>query len=396
MELDKYVCLLTDSFPPSVDGVSCAVLNYAKCLQKHVGNVAVIAPKSVAFDQDHYPFDVFRYPSIKLFSKTGYPFGVPFSRSLMKEFVEKCPNLLHVHSPTNCTYLARFMRMKHKIPIILTYHTKYDIEIASHFSNGIVQNMLSRLLLNNISTCDDVWAVSRGAAENLRTIGYTGEITIIPNGVDIRCEKKNSKVVRELKFKNNIPIDIPLFLYVGRLRWYKGIKTILDAIKEYHSVNDDYRMVFIGVGQDQQKIEEYAKNLGIRHRVIFLGMISDRKMLQAWYWSATLFLFPSTFDTDGLVVKEAAACYLPSILIRNSSAAEKIVDGKNGFLIDNNSKAMAAKLIELTRQPKAIYYAGHEAATSLFMSWDQVVAKAYSRYNTIMDRYYKSSGIRKQ
>ena len=58
-------------------------------------------------------------------------------------------------------------------------------------------------------------------------------------------------------------------------------------------------------------------------------------------------LFPSIFDTDGLVVKEAAAKGTPSLVIKNTGAAEQIEDGVNGWALDNDIDAFADKIEEL-------------------------------------------------
>ena len=57
------VCLLNDSFPPVIDGVSNAVINYAEIIQRKYGNVVIGTPKVPEY-VDNYPFPVYRYPSI--------------------------------------------------------------------------------------------------------------------------------------------------------------------------------------------------------------------------------------------------------------------------------------------------------------------------------------------
>ena len=60
----------------------------------------------------------------------------------------------------------------------------------------------------------------------------------------------------------------------------------------------------------------YSKELGLDDCVFFTSPKYDRTVIRAWYCRADLFLFPSTFDTNGLVVREAAACELASVLVR--------------------------------------------------------------------------------
>ncbi|MBQ1491819.1 MAG: glycosyltransferase, partial [Blautia sp.] len=98
-----------------------------------------------------------------------------------------------------------------------------------------------------------------------------------------------------------------------------------------------------------------------------------------------LFLFPSTFDTNGLVVREAAACGLASVLIRDSCAAEGITDGRNGFIIEENAASMAALLAKVGRDLPYLHEVGSHAMEEIYLSWQSCVAKAYDRYQFILE-----------
>ena len=64
-------------------------------------------------------------------------------------------------------------------PLVLTYHTKYDIDIAKAVKRRLLQESAIRALVQNVNACDEVWVVSRGAGENLRSLGYEGEYTVM-------------------------------------------------------------------------------------------------------------------------------------------------------------------------------------------------------------------------
>ena len=91
-----------------------------------------------------------------------------------------------------------------------------------------------------------------------------------------------------------------------------------------------------------------------------------------------MFLFPSSYDTNGLVVREAAACDLAAVLIDGSCAAEGVTDGVDGFLIDENAGSMAAKLQEICKQPECMAQVGCQAGDRLYLSWGD--ADGYSLY----------------
>lgn len=110
-------------------------------------------------------------------------------------------------------------------------------------------------------------------------------------------------------------------------------------------------------------------------------------MIRTWYCRADLFLFPSTFDTNGLVVREAAACGLASVLVEGSCAAEDVTDGRNGFLIEENAESMAQMLRRLLPQPALTRQVGENAQRELYLSWEDSVARACARYEVVLDNF---------
>ena len=150
-------------------------------------------------------------------------------------------------------------------------------------------------------------------------------------------------------------------------------------------------MVFVGKGPDRELLEDRARALGLMDsaagpdRCFFTGPIYDRDVLRAWNTRADLFLFPSTFDTNGLVVREAAACGLGSVLIRGSCAAEGVTDGLNGFTIDETPEALAALLEKVSGDLGFLRQVGDRAMEELYLSWKDCVARAYERYQVILE-----------
>ena len=86
-------------------------------------------------------------------------------------------------------------------------------------------------------------------------------------------------------------------------------------------------------------------------------------------------------------MREAAACSLASVLIAGSCAAEDAVDGVSGFLIEENAESMAAKLAELCQKPEVIRAVGEGALRELYISWDDAVANACRRYETVIEKH---------
>ena len=385
--MKKTICLLNDAFPPILDGVANAVCNYAKIIEQNHGHSLVVTPQMPGSDDSAYVFSVVRYPSIDTRKLFGYVTGYPFSPEAAHEVEAQRVSLLHTHCPVTSCLLARQLAEAYELPLVLTWHTKYDIDIANAVKSKVLQEGALQALLRNVNACDEIWTVSKGAGENLRSIGYEGNYIVMPNGVDLPREKVSPDYIEKVTASYDLPSGVPCFLFIGRLMWYKGLRIILDALKALDNDGVDFRMVFVGGGGNEREVRAYASELGLGNKVIFTGPISDREELRAWYSRADLFLFPSTFDTNGLVVKEAAASDTASVIIAESCASEGVTDNRNGFLIEENADSLAAKLKELCDSPERMKEVGKGAGDELYISWEDAVARAYDRYEVVIDNY---------
>ena len=383
--MENAICLLNDSFPPVIDGVANAVMNYAKNLSSDEESSVVITPDYPGADDSQFPYPVLRYPSLDLRKSTGYTAGIPFAPELLRSLEPYHVQLLHSHCPIVSTMLARELRQVLDVPLILTYHTKFDIDIANIMHSRALQEASKRALLENINACDEVWAVSQGAADNLRSLGYEGECVIMHNGVDLPRGRVRQAQIDAVTEGFDLPAQVPVYLFVGRIMWYKGLRIILDALAALDQEKRDFRMVFVGGGGDFDQVKAYSEKLGLAKKVFFAGPVHQREALRAWYCRADLFLFPSTFDTNGLVVREAAACALGSVLIAGSCAAEGVTNERNGLLIEENAQSLAHCLCGLSKEAMSLI--GSYAQKELYLSWEDAVKAARERYQVVIDRY---------
>ena len=381
------ICLLNDSFPPVIDGVSNAVVNYAENIEARHGHAIVATPAVPGADDSGFSFPVLRYPSIDTRKLVGYVAGYPFSPETAYRVREEGVDLLHLHCPVASALLARQLREAEDLPLVMTYHTKFDIDVANAIHSKVLQEGAIRALVQNISACDEVWAVSRGAGENLRSLGYEGDYIVMANGVDLPRGAVSDEAMQAAAGDYDLPAGVPVFLFVGRLMWYKGLRIILDALKTLQQEGSGFRMVFVGDGTDGPEVRSYAHELGLDGVCFFTGAIGDRETLRAWYSRADLFLFPSTFDTNGLVVREAAACGTATVMIAGSCAAEDVTADRNGFCIEENAASMAAKLRELCAAPETMARVGEAAQRELYLSWEDAVDRAAERYEIVIDAW---------
>lgn len=378
------VIILNESFPPLIDGVSNVVLNYANRLYS-LGHSPVVVTTRVLKAKDDYAYPVLRYQAVYLGRNLEYPVGNPYAPGIVKRILKQQPQILHVHSPFISSVVAKRVKKKTGCPIVTTYHTKFDIEFNTRTKFEPFRRFARWLLIRNMNDSDEVWVVSTGAGENLRGLGYEGEYVVMPNGTDFPLGRAPERAVEEIGRKHGVGPDELVFLYVGRLRWYKNIRLILDALRTVKDCGITFRFLLVGKGKDGGEIKSYAKKLGLEREVEMCGPCSDRDMLKAYYSRADLFVFPSTFDTFGLVVKEAAACECPSVLVKDSCAADGVIDGRNGYLAEEDAGELAQTILRAVEDRDRLKEVGRAAAKELYYSWDEAIRDAVARYENLIN-----------
>ncbi len=383
------VCLMNDSFPPVIDGVATAMYNYAEIINDKLGYSTVVTPDYPGAE-DNFPFPVVRYKSLSITEKIcSYRMGYPFSASKLDSLTGSGFDIIHSHCPFASMVMARVLRIKTGIPIVFTYHTKFDIDIRRALPTKLMQDKAIKLIVANMSAADEVWTVSEGARQNLIDIGYVEtddrRIRIMENGVDFPRGRADADDVALLRAELGLEGHGPVFLFVGRLLWYKGIKQILDSLKLLQERGVEFRMLIVGDGADRGEIEEYTRQLGLDGLVLFTGAIYDREELRVYYTAGDLFIFPSLYDTNGIVVREAAACGVPSLLIEGSCAAEGITHRRTGILAANTPEALAVELQFAAEHLDEVHQMGDHAMNEVYMSWETSVRNAYRRYGEIIE-----------
>lgn len=377
--------IAADAIPPTVDGIANVADNYAKYISKNHGEAIMLTPRNPNQRGRRYPYPVYHYRSwlYPPMKKEGYRIGWPFKGYIREEVRALHCDLYHSHCPLASSYLIKLALKKQKVPYVLTYHTKYEYDINKRIPTKWAKNYAKNFIRKLIELADDVWVTSEGTVDSLRNIGYTGAYHVMPNGVDFSRGRAPQEAIERFKTIYNVRNGCPTFLFVGRMMWYKNLRLTLETCQVLQAKGIDFQLIMAGMGPDLHAIQRAVRRMGLSGKVIFTGKITDREELRACYSSADLFLFPSTFDTNGLVVREAAACMCPSLLVRGSCAAEGVEDGVTGLLCEETTQSMVETILQILPQPEMLKTLGKNAYDHIYLSWEDAVAMAYRRYETI-------------
>ncbi len=377
-----------DTFSPVVDGAVNVVRNYADQLNK-TDTCVVAAPKPARKQKyrDEETYKVLRCNSLS--APEGYRNALPFTdRKFKKALKAEKFDIIHVHSPF---VLGRFcvkFAKKHRIPVVVTLHTKYKLDFIRTLHNfRPLVNFMMRFIMKPIKRADEVWTVSRTAIDTLREYGYKGDVKVVKSGTDFRYPDNAEELIDKINAAHGLAGQKNVFLFVGRVAMYKNLDIVIDALKIVKDSGTDFKMIMVGGGFDLKIFKERVEKAGLTENFIFTGAMTDRNLLQGYYLRSDLFLFPSTFDTCSLVSIEAAAHKLPTLVVKGSCPAENVKDGENGFLSEENGEDFAKNILRAISDGKALKEAGENAYKTIYRTWEDTAEELKTEYARIIEEY---------
>jgi 1,2-diacylglycerol 3-alpha-glucosyltransferase len=376
----------SESFPPIMDGVSLTVRNYVAELSRTLGPTYAVFP-SIPRCREPRHGGAYQYFSLPLAFRPPYRLGLPrLDLSLRVELQRVRFDLVHAHSPFSAGRLALRLARHRGIPIVATFHSKYRDNFERVVPIGPVVDWGVHRVVEFYEAVDEVWVPTQAALETLREYGYRGSAEVVRNGVDLEpSTHKESLRAQGERLLSIHPGDF-LFLYVGQLAWEKNLALLVRSLGAARGKGKPFRVAFIGEGYAAGALKALVARMGLSGCATFTGVVRDRAALASCYARADCFLFPSRYDTNGLVVIEAAAFGVPALLTRDSDAAEGVEDGINGFLAAASAQAYAAKLRWLLAHPDAVAGAGAGARLSLYRSWRTAAGEVRDRYIRLLRR----------
>jgi glycosyltransferase involved in cell wall biosynthesis len=219
-----------------------------------------------------------------------------------------------------------------------------------------------------------VIAVSGGLVADLVAMGVPGErIRIVMNGVD--TDQFAPGPANRAHF--GLPLDGSMGLFIGDIRTSrKNLETVLKALCDVPTL----RLAVAGPTAGSP-YPSMARDLGIDDRVHFLGKVTEVPSLMR---SVDLFIFPSRYEAHPLVLLEAMASGVPSV-VSNTFGAEEFL-GSGGIILSdpNDAQALSVKLLELLEDPALRNRMGVAARRQAEqMQWSHMAARYMEIYREI-------------
>lgn len=177
----------------------------------------------------------------------------------------------------------------------------------------------------------------------------------------------------------------PLILFVGRLRYYKGLEYLLEAMRDIEAT-----LLVIGSGPMAAEWQALARNWGLQGRVHFLGEVADDE-LPAYYQAAGVFVLPASHRSEafGLVQLEAMAAGKPVVSTELGTGTSFVnQDGLTGFVVPpRDAQALAQRVNRLLEDPELRRSMGEHGRQRVLKDFtvDRMVDGVVRAYESVLD-----------
>lgn len=350
------VGLFTESYDPIINGVSTSVRTLAAELEVAGHEPVIVAPRFAGFSDENGDFPVLRLPSWRTVFNPVNPIVPPPLGNAHPPAVLRDVrfDVVHTQQPFGMGRHGRAQARRLRVPLLSTFHTLYN-EYTHYFPflpKPMTQALLARVLRDYYNSCDLVAVPSRAAGRALEALGVTRAIHVVPTGVPA-APAVIPAAVEQTRRSFDLLADTPILLYVGRVAREKNMDLLVDAHARLLEMDAKERgtqerpiLLLVGSGPYAEACRRRVRAAGIESWVRFAGFLK-RDQLAPIYAAATLFVFPSSTETQGVVLSEAQSHGLPCVVAQGGGAPEFVRDGVDAQVVAPDAARFAHAVRDL-------------------------------------------------
>lgn len=355
--------LVTDTYPPDINGVARTVHTLAEGLSARGHAVQVVT----TIENTHPDPSSIRRWVMKSMPLPGYStlrIGFATTAQMAAVIEESKSEVLYVATETPLGIAAIRAANKRGVPVVSGFHTNFHSYLDDYHLPGLeivaqgflrtVHNHTARTLTPSVDTARmlEGWGI--------RNVGVMGR------GVDTELFHPGRRSSR-LRASWGAVDGTPVAIYVGRIAAEKNLALAVQAFKTFRSVHPGAPCVFVGDGPRLKWLQEGFPEF------IYTGTMTGED-LAAHYASGDVFIFPSLSETFGNVVLEAMAAGLLPVAFDYAAPRLLIQPAINGWLAPFGD---ANAFIEQTRLAASAWNAsgmkGAARKAALDLSWNRVI-----------------------
>ena len=396
------VGIFTESYPPLVNGVSTSILMLQRALEKQGHEVFIITVSTEKTKKCVLEADgkILRLPSVNIAHLYDYKFTSVYPIKAINIIKKMNLDIIHTNVEFTIGMFARVVSVQLGIPLVHTYHTKWEDYTHYITKNIKVLDKVTKEAVKYLSVFfEDTTAteliVPTKKIYDLFKDKYRVKknIHIVPTGIETeRFYKENfsSKELNKLKRFLTIKRGDFVILTVSRIAKEKSIDKLIINHAKLVKEHPNFKLLIVGDGPDLDELKDLAKELHIEKNVLFTGKVLLNN-IPLYYQLGDIFVTASTTETQGLTVLEAASASLPVVAINDESFRNSVINDLNGYLYKTDEEYISYinKIYEdrelydrLSRQSRIL---SNDFSSDLFGS------KILKVYETAIENYKKEN-----
>jgi phosphatidylinositol alpha 1,6-mannosyltransferase len=364
------IAVVTESFLPSINGVTNSVLRVLETLRNRGHDTLVVSPTSPA--SDYLGSRIITTPSVLL---AGFPVAVP-GTAVGQALDDFRPDIVHAAAPFLLGGYALSWAKKRNVPSVAVYQTdvagymaRYGLDFATPLIDAMTAS-IHRLATVNLVPTPDGQAYLNG-------LGISGA-QVWGRGVDtdlFSAVRRGSLAASKLR-QAVAPGGERIIGYVGRLAPEKQVERLKELVDLPHT-----KILIVGDGPSRSSLEDLFRF----DPVVFTGRLGGEDLATA-YAAMDVFVHCGTEETFGQTIQEAHASGLPVIAPQKGGQRHLIRDGVDGFLVDHTRwGAFRERALLLLEDDLLRARSAHEAVVAVAgKTWEANNAALVSHYEALV------------
>ncbi|MEN8417574.1 glycosyltransferase family 4 protein [Acinetobacter radioresistens] len=320
------IALVTETWPPEINGVALSLLQLCKGLQQQGHKILLIRPHQHQSCPHFTPNRECLVVSQAIPRYPGLHFGWPQYLKVSQALDDFKPHVVHIvtEGPLGLTALQAAKSVG--IPVSSGFHSPFQ-DFSRFFDLAFLVKPVQKYLCWFHNSTQLTCIPSKDTEQLLKDMGVSCPLKVIARGVDPQ-QFNPEKRSEQLRKSWGVNADTKVLLYVGRLSPEKEVDVLIEShARLYSNKESSPKLVIVGDGPDRLRLQKMVQN----SNVIFTGNLSG-EVLATTYASADVFTFASQVETFGNVVLEAMASGLPVIAYDYACAHVYVEHGQTGWL----------------------------------------------------------------
>ena len=371
------IALITSSYDYIKDGVALTLNRLVAYLESQGIEVLVFAPTSAtpAFTPVG---SVVYVPSIAMPGRPEYRIALGMPKRVRQRLKEFDPDIMHIAVPDLLGRRALKLAAQLRIPVVATYHTRYEAYLKHYWYLSPLTGTLTAYLKRFYGACREVYVPSASMADVLRADGLKDNFRLWPRGIDA-ARFHPAKRSMAWRARHGIGPSELVIAHVSRLVREKRTDVLAAALRQLQAMGVAHKVLIVGDGP------EHAALQALLPHAVFTGALDGEELATA-YASSDLFFFPSETESFGNVTLEAMASGLPCICADATGSRSLVDAGVTGFLaVPGRVSQFADFIAKLANDADLRAKMGAAARErALGFGWDKTMARILGYYRDVL------------